>query len=201
MRGFSIAGLVFSYVGAMILGHGILLLFMQFMSGVAIFSILYFMQTTVIMHLFVIRFIMFMIAALILYFMQLTYFLSMHILEYKQNIWQSCKEVYQMISDKFLFLSKILFLQILISISVLSFFYIGLSRVVTFFAGVIAWPFNLFAIDLSLIFIYMVHNFFYAWAYLLLYAWVCLVWAHVYRQLNCPPTENPSCASCKSCEI
>jgi hypothetical protein len=93
MSGFSITGPIFSYIGAMLLCNAVVLFFMQFVSCVAIFAMLYLMQTSLAMNAFVVQSCMLLMSCLVLYFMQLTYLLSMHILEYKKGIWQSCKEL------------------------------------------------------------------------------------------------------------
>lgn len=200
MRGYSMNSVVFSYIGAMIIGNGLLLLFMQLISSVVIFAMLYWMQASLIMNSFAIKAFMLVMSWFILYFMQKAYFLSMHILEYKVGIWQSCKEVHCMLIGKFLFLSKILFLQIFTGICVLTMLYLCLGTVIGLIMPIIVWIFTVLQLSIEPVFIYMMYNFFYLWAYILLYAWVCLVAAHVYRQLVCPPADNVACSSCQSCE-
>ena len=136
----------------------------------------------------------------ILYCMQLAYFLSMQILEYKAGIWESCKEIYRMTTGKIFFLCKILLLQILIAACVLTILYFGLGTVIAVIMPIISWFFEILQLQMAPMLVYMLYNFFYLWSYLLLYVWVCLVTAHVYRQLVCPPIDNASCASCTSCE-
>ena len=200
MSGFSFNHtIVFSYVGAMIFCNTILLLFMQLMSCIAIFMMLYFMQASFAMDALIVKMCMLIMSCLVLYFMQLTYLLSMHILEYKKTIWQSCKELRQMISHKIAFLSKILLLQALIASCVVAVLYLCLGAVITIIMPMILWFFVTMQLHVEPIFILLVQNFFYLWLYVLLYAWMCLVTAHVYRQLVCPPVENASCSSCQSC--
>ena len=88
----------------------------------------------------------------------------------------------------------------MLTVSVLACLYAGLGAVIKFLMRFILWFLNIFSLSAGPLFIAMMYNFFYVWAYVLLYAWVCLVLAHVYRQLICPPVENASCESCSSYE-
>lgn len=189
-----------SYFTVAITSNILLLLFMKLIGYFTIFAMLYFMQTSYILNVFVVRLFVVAMSFMVLYFKQIIYFLGMHILEYKKDIWLSCKEIYQMISGKFLFLSKILLIQILIVACALIALYISLETFVSVIVPFILWFFDLFQLSIISPFVYMLYNFFYVWAYLLLYVWICLVIAHVYRQLACPPVGNMSCPSCTSCE-
>jgi hypothetical protein len=143
----------------------------------------------------------FLIACLIitiLYCSQILYVISMHQLEYKKGYVQSCKEVFQMAHDNML-LCKILGLQIFAGTISIAGIYFLLDSVMGVFIRCMVWPLNMLQIITTPTLILFLSNFFYAWAYLMVYAWICLVWAHLYRQLVCPPVDNPSCLSCKSC--
>ncbi len=200
MRGFSLQGSILSYAGAVIVGNGLLLCCMQLMSSVFIFIMLYLMQTNFVINAFVIQSCKLCMSFFIVYYLQITYLLRMHILEYKKGIWQSCKDVTAMISGKMLFLSKILLLQSLFAIFVFAMLYFCFGMVIKVIMPIILWFFNVLQLEVQPILMQMMFNFFYAWSYILLYAWTCLVLAHVYRQLVCPPVDNVSCPSCTSCE-
>ncbi len=200
MRGFSVQGSIISYLGAMVVCNGLLLCSMQLISSIFIFLMLYLMQTSFGVYAFVIQSCMLCMSFLVLYYMQITYLLSMHILEYQKGILQSCKDICAMISGKVLFLCKILLLQCLIASSVLALLYFCFGTVIKIIMPMIVWFFDVLQLEVQPILIQMLCNFFYAWAYILLYAWMCLVLAHVYRQLICPPIDNASCPSCTSCE-
>lgn len=200
MRGFSIGGIRVSYFVVMILTNGLTLLFLQIMSCLIIFAILYCMQTSFVLNIFIIRFFMLIVGCLVLYCMQISYFLRMHILEYKKGIWQSSKEVGQMITGKLLFLCKILLFQVLMGSSIFVFLYLFFGVFIKILMPIVLWFFNVCSLPIEPLFILMMYNFFYVWAYILLYAWICLIIAHVYRQLICPPVDTISCPSCQSCE-
>ncbi|MBV8660802.1 MAG: hypothetical protein JO129_01490 [Candidatus Dependentiae bacterium] len=189
-----------SYFAVIILSNILLLLFMKLLSYFTIFAMLYFMQTSYILNIFFIRFFVLATTFIIIYFKQMIYFLAMHVLEYKKDILLSCKEIYQMVSGKFLFLSKILLVQMLIVACALIALYVSLETFVSVIVPFILWFFDLFQLSVVATFVYMLYNFFYVWAYLLLYVWICLVIAHVYRQLACPPVGTMSCPTCKSCD-
>jgi hypothetical protein len=138
------------------------------------------------------------LSGIILYCSQILYLISMHQLEYKKGYVQSCKEVFQMAHDHAL-LSIVLLLQLCIAIPAVASIYFLLDPVIKVFMRCILWPSTIVQISIPPVLILMLSNFFYVWAYLLLYAWICLVWAHLYRQLVCPPANNPSCLSCSSC--
>ncbi|MDP3788148.1 MAG: hypothetical protein Q8Q60_02375 [Candidatus Chromulinivorax sp.] len=200
MRGFSLQGSIFSYIGAMVASNSLLLCSMQLISSIFIFIMLYLMQTSFGIYAFVIQSCMLCMSFLIVYYIQVTYLLSMHILEYKKGIWESCKEVFAMISGKVLFLSEILLLQCFIAACVCVMLYFCLGAVITIIMPIILWFFDTLQLTVQPLLMQMMFNFFYAWSYILLYAWMCLVLAHVYRQLVCPPVDNISCPSCTSCE-
>ena len=200
MSGYSCNMIAFSYAGAMLFCNTMLLLFMQIMSCIGVFIGLYFMQANFAIDAFIVKISMLIMSFFVLYCMQLTYFLSMHILEYKKGMWQSYKDLVRMVHRKVLFLCKILFLQLCTIGCVLAFLYLCLGPVIIVIMPMILWFFSALHLVVEPIFIVMMFNFFYVWAYVLLYAWICLVLAHVYRQLMCPPVENASCLSCTSCE-
>lgn len=127
-------------------------------------------------------------------------FIGLHALEYKFSVVKSLKDVFHMIQTKFLFLGKTFLIQCLMAGSILFIFSLFSKIIINFFTRVLVWPFNLLGVFVPSVFTIMIANFFYAWAYILLCVWVCLVTAHVYRQLICPPVENASCLSCDSCE-
>jgi hypothetical protein len=201
MRGYSLSNLIFSYVGAMIVTHCLIFLSIELFSCVAIFTMLYLMQTNMGMNLYLIRIFMLATTFFILYCMQMGYFFSMHILEYKKGIWQSCKDIHRMIVGRFIFLWKILLVQIAIAIIVYTFIFMFFGFVIKILMPYILWFFTLSLLPIDIIFVVMMYNFFYIWAYTLLYTWICLVAAHVYRQLICPPTDTISCQSCNSCGL
>lgn len=134
------------------------------------------------------------------YLIQWIYLLSMHLIEYKKGIWQSCKDMWAIMHGKIYFLSKIVLLQILISVAIGAAIYFGLSLAINVILPMIMWFFKMVDVVPASAFITIVSKFFYIWAYILLYSWLCLVLAHVYRQLICPPVDNPSCLSCSSCK-
>ncbi len=196
MSGFSLHSLTCAYVGAMILTNSLLMLCMQLISCVIVFAILFFMQMSFSMDAFIVKVFMAMVSCFVLYFMQQIYFLGMHLLEYKKGIIQSSKDVCVMVAGKTLFLCKVLVLQVSITTAAVIVLYFALGRVIKIILPMILWFFKILQLRVESIFIAMMYNFFYAWAYLLLYGWICLVTAHVYRQLICPPVENASCSSC-----
>lgn len=138
------------------------------------------------------------VSGIILYGLQVLYLISMHQLEYKKGYVQSCKDIFQMLHDHAL-LSIVLLLQLCIAILAVGSIYFLLDPVIKVFMRCILWPFAILQISTPSTLILMLSNFFYVWAYLLCYAWICSVWAHLYRQLVCPPTINPSCLSCSTC--
>jgi len=201
MSGFSLHSLTSAYVGAMILSNSLLLLCMELISCIVVFAILFFMQMSFSMDAFIVKVFMAMVSCFVLYFMQQICFFGMHILEYKKGIVQSSKDLSAMVAGKTLFLCKVLLLQLFIATTAAILLYFSLGRVIKILLPMILWFFELLHVRVEPLFIAMMYNFFYMWAYLLLYGWICLVTAHVYRQLICPPVENASCASCKSCDI
>lgn len=138
----------------------------------------------------------------IFYFLYVISFVGMHVLEYKSGLIESFRDVFNMMRTKILFVGKTYLLQFLISTAALLFFYVALKGVVGFCTGGVTWIFYISNIDISTNqpFLHIIYNFFYLWLYLLLYTWICLLTAHVYRQLVCPPVDNAPCLSCKSCE-
>lgn len=134
------------------------------------------------------------------YLLQLLYIFVMHLLEYKKNIIISGKEFYEMIQGKKIFLIKILVLQLVITVISLTFFYFFLGFIIKIIMPFFTLIFKLLSISVAPAFIFMMSNFFYTWAYLLLFSWISLFTAHIYRQLVCPPIDNLACLSCTSCK-
>ena len=200
MSGFSLHNVTAPYLGAIILCNTALMLFLKLVSSVIVFFILYCMQTSFVMNAVMVKICMILLGLFGAYIVQLTYFYSMHVLEYKKGIWQSYKDLVAMIHGKTWFLMKILLLQLSLVLAATIVLYVSLGHVIKVIMPMLLWFFERLQLRIEPIFVAMMHNFFYAWAYLLLYAWVCLVTAHAYRQLICPPIGNPTCASCQSCE-
>jgi len=204
MRGLSVTGPIISYVFMMI---GTSLLVLSILFGLSYFGffvgiqyLMLFLQNY--MHTsisFLLRVIEFTIYGIIFYIIQIQYMAMMHILEYKKSIWESYQELFSMISGKLKFLGKMLCIQTFIVTCVLAFLYYCLGFVIAAIMPIIIWMFDMLHVSLEPIIIYMMYNFFYLWAYLLLYSSVCLVRAHMYRYLVCPPVENVTCQSCNSC--
>ena len=201
MSGFSLHSLTFAYVGATILSNSFLMLGVQLISSLVIFVIFFFMQTSFSMNAFIAQVFMAIASGCVIYFIQQSYFLGMHILEYKKGIMQSCKDLFAMVAGKTVFLCKVLLLQVVMAITAILLLYFSLGRVIKLLLPMILWFFERLQLHVEPIFIAMMYNFFYAWSYLLLYGWICLITAHVYRQLVCPPVDNATCSSCQSCEI
>lgn len=132
------------------------------------------------------------------YIAQIIYLWTMHIIEYKKGFWDSQKEIFQLAYDNRLLL-KILILQLITSLTGFLIIFYAAQPIVDFGAHLILWLFFMINVPISDFITTVIHNFFYTWMYLLLFAWICLVWAHVYRQLICPPIDNPSCSSCLNC--
>ena len=130
---------------------------------------------------------------------QILSLMQLHMLEYKKGLFISLQDLYGMMKDKQILLSKILGLQICAGSLSIAGIYFLFDPVITVFLRFMLWPCKILDIAASSVFIIFLSNFFYAWAHLMVYAWVCLVWAHLYRQLVCPPVDNPSCLSCSSC--
>lgn len=203
MSGFSINSYysLYNYLAAMLIFNGLFLALVQLVSGFCIIMLFYVMQGHYQIHLASLNCCMFIISCLFLYGMQMNYLLSMHILEYKKNLWESCKEFYAMIQGKLFFLSKILVWQLCGVIIAITALYLFFGIAITFITiPLITWMINVLQLAIEPVFITMLHNFFYLWAYALFYAWICLVIAHVYRQLICPPLDTIACPSCTSCE-
>jgi len=201
MSGFSLHSLTFAYIAATILSNGFLMLFVRLISSLLVFVIFFFMQTNFSMDALIVKAFMAIVSCSVIYFMQQSYFLGMHILEYKKGIVQSCKDLFAMVAGKTLFLCKILLLEVTITVTAIVLLYFSLGRVIKLLLPMILWFFERLQLHVEPVFIAMMYNFFYTWAYLLLYAWICIVTAHVYRQLVCPPVDNATCSSCQSCEI
>ncbi|MBP6870137.1 hypothetical protein KBC04_04595 [Candidatus Babeliales bacterium] len=200
MRGMQVTGPLLSYFCAMILSHVVLAACFELMSYGSIYGAFYLLQHNIFINLYMIKICIFVVTCLFLYIMQLLYIFVMHVLEYQKGLWISVQEFYSMQKGKVLFLAKMLCLQILIAVPALIFIYYSFGTIIQIVTKFIFWFFELFQINLNLTFVFMLNNFFYIWVYILLYAWVCLVTAHVYRQLVCPPIQNVSCSSCTSCE-
>lgn len=125
--------------------------------------------------------------------------LLMHIVEYKKGFWQSYQDISALVSGNLFFIFKIILLQAMMTMSTLAAFYYLSEPVINFFVKVITWFLQLLDLSVGATFLIMISNFFCVWAYILLYAWITLVTAHLYRYLICPPVDNPSCLSCTGC--
>ncbi len=134
----------------------------------------------------------------VIYVFQFLYMWRMHILEYQKGFWQSQKEIFQIAYNNRL-LFKILLLQICAGGVSIAGIYFLLDPVIKVFLRFVFWPSTLMGFVTSPFLRLLASNFIYAWSYVLVYAWICLVLAHLYRQLVCPPVDNPNCLSCSSC--
>ena len=132
--------------------------------------------------------------------LQTCYLVGLHILEYKKRLLESIKDVVSMMKHQQLLLAQIVLLQVLVTGIATAAIYFLLQPAVIFLVKFIFWPFSLLHIAIAPVFFMIMSNFFYCWTYMMLYAWICLVTAHLYRQLACPPSNNTSCSSCTSCE-
>lgn len=183
------------YVLMFIVGHCLVAA-----SGIGmIVGIAYFLRPEYAMSRLIFQWSVYLMCAFVLYGMLLVYILAMHSIEYKKSIAVSIYEFLNMIHHKLLFLLKIMVIQFSIILGALFVLYFCFGKIATLLVDVLLWFTQLFHLPFNYIFVSMLYNFFYLWAYILLYSWICLVIAHVYRQLVCPPVENISCSSCDDC--
>lgn len=110
--------------------------------------------------------------------------LVMHILEYKKSLLVSVQDIFKLVTHNHTKLLKLLFLQF----SRLTIIAILLMIIEAFLSLII--PIGLTNI--------LIH-YLYIFSSLFIYIWMNLIWAHFYRQMICPPVENPTCQSCNSC--
>lgn len=200
MRGYAIHDVIFSQIGLMLLSNSVLFFaLLHVIAAFSIFMMLYVTQIDFMSGFIATKFFIAGMMFIILYLLQIFHFLVMHIIEYKKGIVESYKDIYDMIAHKFVFLSKILLLQIGSALLILTAIYFGLNVVISVILPFMLWIFNFLSLAIPILFIVILSNFFYVWIYILLYAWLCLVLAHTYRQLICPPTQTPSCSGC-SCK-
>ena len=141
-----------------------------------------------------------MLSLLLIFNWQTISLMQLHMLEYKKNLFVSLQDLYGMIKNKQILLFKILVLQICAGGLSIAGIYFLLNPVIKVFLRFMLWPCKILQLSVPSIIVIMLSNFFYVWAYLMVYAWIYLVLAHVYRQLVCPPVDNASCPSCTSCE-
>lgn len=200
MRGMSIRSIPVNYIIGLTSALFFLLGFHELVNFFVMHGFIYLIYNKILLNDFFIYFAWGLQIFLYTYIFQLLYIFVLHLLEYKKTIFESVKEFDAMIVGKKFFLMKILILQILVTVTSLVVFYLFLGAIIKIIMPFFIWIFGLFSISVAPIFICMVYNFFYLWAYLLLFAWISLVTAHLYRQLVCPPIENIACSSCTSCE-
>lgn len=199
MRGFSLQGPIFSYVAVTYLSNFLFFGFLQLCNSIMIFFILYMLQLNVTFEAWFLRICLLCIVFVFLYCMQLNYIGTMHLLEYKKGILQSYKELCAMTAGKMMLLIKFLAMQLLIIAVAVILLYSCFGYAINFLAMLITWPFHVLSLYIHPVIIPILCNFLYVWAYMLLYGWICLAVAHLYRQLVCPPTDIISCQSCQSC--
>ncbi len=131
---------------------------------------------------------------------QLLYLVIMEIMEYQEGMAKALQKVWQMVCRDYSLIVLVTFCQLVIAQASRLFLLLMFQGVVAFLMRIIAWVFKLFLLTIDPIFIHLMSTYFYAWAYLLVYSFVCLVTAHLYRYLACPPIENNGCLSCTDCD-
>lgn len=184
MRGFSVTvhDLWSSYLSVPVLA-----LFFGIIASITSYSAMYIYS-----HSFMVM----VLAILNLYFIQYYYFLSMHLVEYREGILESVTKIAHLMRHRLFFLFASIILQICIAAAWMTFVYLTFWPLTRYFVNTILWFFAILGLHAHENVTHMIYNFFYLWDYIYLYAWICLVMAHIYRQLICPPSDSPSCSSC-----
>jgi len=136
---------------------------------------------------------------LLCYLLQGICFLSMHSIEYKECLLTSSKVIIPMIWDNLYLLCHIMVLEICIIIGFSMLLWYLFTSIMQIVLPFFLWIFTIFALPIGPLFIMMLSTFFYIWSWMMLYGWMMIFIAHVYRQLICPPVENAACSSCSSC--
>jgi hypothetical protein len=121
---------------------------------------------------------------ILLYFFVCYHLLVMHILEYKKSLLTSVQDILQLMMHHNKKLLKILFLQCL-----------RLTIIAILLMIIEALLLLIMPVSMTNILI----HFLYIFSSIFIYIWMNLIWAHFYRQMICPPVDNPTCQSCNSC--
>lgn len=110
--------------------------------------------------------------------------LVMHILEYKKSLLVSVQDIFKLVTHNHTKLLKLLFLQ-----------FSRLTIIAILLMILEACLFLIIPAALTNILIHCLYIF----SSIFIYIWMNLIWAHFYRQMICPPVDNPTCQSCNSC--
>lgn len=200
MRGIFFSGITLSYFYAIVCFYGIIFIGYNLLDLVIEYYSLFIATSHFFIEKFLVSSFLYIFAFSFLYAMQYMYIVSMHLLEYKKSLYDSVAQVYQVTKHAFALLGYMLLLQIICLVMVIWLCNVFFSLVFLMFMPSIVFLFEVVSTDLVLDFFYSFQSFCYVWMYLLMYTWLSLVTAHVYRQLICPPVENLSCSSCSDCK-